>query len=173
MLAIHATQDLPLVTVNIKTPMCSAQGSQVSSRIGVFPILRAGLGLMEPFLDLLPQATVHHLGLYRESTTKLPVEYYTKLPRSCDLDIGYVVDPMVATAGTAIAAVAILKDWGLKQIVFVCILASQEGLEALKDAHPDITIVCGCVDTEPLSPEGYLIPGLGDAGDRLFNTASH
>lgn len=149
--------------------MGAYQGIRVKDHLGVFPILRAGLGMVEAVMELLPTARIHHLGLYREKSTLLPVEYYNKLPPTCSVDLGFVLDPMVATAGTAIATVNILKDWGLKRIKFMCVLASRDGLEALKTAHPDISIYCCQIDDE-LSDEGYVIPGLGDAGDRYNST---
>ncbi|KAI3658414.1 hypothetical protein MP638_007516 [Amoeboaphelidium occidentale] len=170
LLGTWATSDLDLrETKTLQSPMGPFKGLTINDRIGLFPILRAGLGMVDAFLTLLPTSRVHHLGLYREKTTLLPVEYYNKLPASCEVDMGIVLDPMVATAGTAIATVNILKDWGLKRIKFVCVLASREGLKAIQDAHPDISIYCAAVDDE-LNDEGYVIPGLGDAGDRQFNT---
>ncbi|KAJ3261478.1 hypothetical protein HK104_006813 [Borealophlyctis nickersoniae] len=118
---------------------------------------------------MLPTSTTHHLGLYREKSTLLPVEYFNKLPAQCSLTLGYILDPMIATAGTAIAAVNMLKDWGLKRIKFVAVVASREGLERLVEAHPDVDVYVARVDEE-LSEGGYIVPGLGDAGDRIYKT---
>ncbi|KAJ3124516.1 hypothetical protein HK100_011203 [Physocladia obscura] len=131
--------------------------------------MRAGLGLVEPLLTLIPSARVHHLGLYREHSTLLPVEYYNKLPAQCSVDIGFVVDPMVATGGTAVAAVNLLKEWGLKKIKFIAIIGSTVGVKVLSDAHPDIEIHIGVID-DAITDAGYIIPGCGDAGDRIFKT---
>lgn len=157
--------DLEVISKELHSPVGSFTGYQLKGSIGVFPILRAGQGMVDPFLSLIPNARVHHLGLYREKATLLPVEYYNKLPAVCSIDTGFVVDPMIATAGTAIAAVNILKDWGLKKIIFVCILASKHGLEILLQTHPDIEVYACAVD-DKLTDQGYIFPGLGDAGDR-------
>ncbi|KAI3646413.1 hypothetical protein MP228_009341 [Amoeboaphelidium protococcarum] len=170
-LAINATDDLDLMTTKqIMTPLdVQFDGVKVKDKIGIFPILRAGLGMVEAVTDLLPAARVHHLGLYREKSTLFPVEYYNKLPSECSVDLGIVLDPIIATSGTAISAVNILKDWGLKRIKLICLLASKEGLQALRDAHPDIIIYVAAID-EVLNDHGYVVPGMGDAGDRLFKT---
>jgi uracil phosphoribosyltransferase len=170
LLATQATSKLSLrVDKTIKTKRGEFQQLTLADKIAVFPIIRAGNGMTPSFLNLLPTAAVYHLGIFREKKSNLPVEYYNKLPHSCKYDIGFILDPMMATAGTAIAAVQILKDWGLKRIVFCSILGSVSGVEALREEHPDIEIVIGFVDQE-LSDDGYIFPGLGDAGDRLFNT---
>ena len=134
--------------------------------------MRAGLGMVSAVQDLVPKSRVHHLGLYREKQTLLPVEYYNKLPALCDTDLGIILDPMVATAGTAISTVTILKEWGLKRIKFICILASREGLQTLIKEHPDVQIYAAVIDDE-LNDAGYVLPGLGDAGDRIFMTDHH
>eukprot|EP00842_Homolaphlyctis_polyrhiza_P006464 jgi/Hompol1/6819/HPOL_001134-RA len=171
LLGTMATADLELAATArpMQSPVGEYTGLQIKDSIGVFPILRAGQGMVDGFLSLIPSAHVHHLGLYREKATLLPVEYYNKLPAACQISIGFIVDPMIATAGTAIAAVNILKDWGLRRIKLVSILASMPGLNALTAAHPDIEVYVAAVDTE-LNEHGYIIPGLGDAGDRLFKT---
>lgn len=170
LLGIAATEHCDLeATKTLESPIGSFQGVQLKDQVGIFPILRAGQGMVDSFLQLLPKAHVHHLGLYREKSTLLPVEYYNKLPADCKVTLGFVVDPMVATAGTAVAAVNMLKDWGLKRIAFVCILGSRDGIEALAAQHRDIDIYVACVD-ELLDDHGYIVPGLGDAGDRLFKT---
>ncbi|KAJ3321072.1 hypothetical protein HDV06_004630 [Boothiomyces sp. JEL0866] len=160
-LGITATERLDVVTTKqLHTPIGPYTGIKLKDEIGIFPIMRAGQGMIDSFLTLLPGA----------ATTLLPVEYYNKLPSECKLDVGFIVDPMIATAGTAVAAVNILKDWGLKRIVFCSLLVSKSGVEALQQAHPDIDIVVGHIDEE-LTDKGYIYPGLGDAGDRLFNTS--
>ncbi|KAJ3050904.1 hypothetical protein HK097_008115 [Rhizophlyctis rosea] len=170
LLAMRSTQGLEVTTTQtLESPISTYQGVKLKDRIAVFPILRAGQGLVDGFLQMLPTARVLHLGLYREKSTLLPVEYFNKLPSECTIDLGYVLDPMIATAGTAIAAVNILKDWGLKRIKFIAIVASREGIESLAKAHPDIDIYVVAVDNE-LSKVGYIVPGLGDAGDRLYKT---
>ncbi len=170
-LAVHATTDLPVHQSQIvaHSPIASYNPIVLSSNIGLFPILRAGIGMTDAMLNVLPEAVVHHIGIYREKSTFLPVEYYNKLPTNCQVDIGFVLDPMIATAGTAIAAVNILKDWGLKNIKFLAILTSASGLHALKTAHPDISIYVAAVDEE-LTAKKYIVPGFGDVGDRLFST---
>ncbi|KAJ2998846.1 hypothetical protein HDV02_003956 [Globomyces sp. JEL0801] len=174
LLGITATESLDLTTVKtLNSPIGKFTGVKIKDKVGVFPIMRAGNGMVDAFLNLVPAARVHHLGLFRDKVphqkTLLPVEYYNKLPAACQLDIGFVLDPLIATAGTAIAAVNMLKDWGLKRIVFCSLLVSKSGVEALREAHPDIQIVTGFID-EDLTDKGYIYPGVGDAGDRLFKT---
>ncbi|KAH9244558.1 uracil phosphoribosyltransferase [Batrachochytrium salamandrivorans] len=165
-----ATADMDLTTTKtLHSPLAPFTGVQLKDSVGVFPILRAGQGMVNAFLDLIPNARVHHLGLYRETSTLLPVEYYNKLPTVCSTSLGFVIDPMIATAGTAIAAVNILKEWGLPRIKFVSILASRSGVLALLTAHPDIEIYVAAID-DTMNDHGYIIPGVGDAGDRLFKT---
>ncbi|KAI8899309.1 uracil phosphoribosyltransferase-domain-containing protein [Globomyces pollinis-pini] len=169
-IGITATESLDLTTVKtLNSPIGKFTGVKIKDKVGVFPIMRAGNGMVDAFLNLVPAARVHHLGLFRDKKTLLPVEYYNKLPAACQLDIGFVLDPLIATAGTAIAAVNMLKDWGLKRIVFCSLLVSKSGVEALREAHPDIQIVTGFID-EDLTDKGYIYPGVGDAGDRLFKT---
>ncbi|KAI8848090.1 uracil phosphoribosyltransferase-domain-containing protein [Chytridium lagenaria] len=170
LLGVFATSDFDLIeTKELQTPVASFQGVKLKDKIGLFPIMRAGLGLVDPFLSLMPSARVHHLGLYREKSTLLPVEYYNKLPAQCALDVGIIIDPMIATGGTAVAAVNMLKDWGLKKIKFVAIIGSELGVRTLQEAHPDVEIIVGAID-EVLNDHGYIVPGCGDAGDRLFKT---
>ncbi|RKO88405.1 uracil phosphoribosyltransferase-domain-containing protein [Blyttiomyces helicus] len=164
LLAMRASQSL------LESPIAPYQGVKLRDEIALFPIMRAGDGLVDGMLTMVPSARVHHLGLYREKSTLLPVEYYNKLPAECTVDVGFVLDPMVATSGTAVAAVNILKDWGLKRIKFCAVIASRAGIEALTAAHPDIDIYVCAID-DVLDERGYIIPGLGDAGDRLFKTA--
>ncbi|KAJ3416237.1 hypothetical protein HDV05_002527 [Chytridiales sp. JEL 0842] len=170
LLGVQATADLDLIeTKTLESPISTYQGQTLKDRIAIFPIMRAGLGLVEPLLTLIPTARVHHLGLYREKSTLLPVEYYNKLPANCTVDLGIVVDPMIATGGTAVAAINLLKDWGLKKIKFVGLVGSTEGVETLRAAHPDVQIYVGVID-ETLNDRGYIVPGCGDAGDRLYKT---
>lgn len=170
-LGIKSTEDLELrFTKQLESPISPFQGVEIRSNIGLFPVLRAGSTLLDGMLELIPQAAVYHLGLFRDKGTLLPIEYYNKLPSTCNTDIGYVLDPMIATAGTAIAAVNMLKDWGLKNIRFLCIVASRQGLDHLIRTHPDIQVYVCAIEDE-LTENGYLIPGLGDAGDRSYNTA--
>ncbi|EGF82846.1 hypothetical protein BATDEDRAFT_9579 [Batrachochytrium dendrobatidis JAM81] len=166
LLGTLATSDSDLSTTKtLQSPVSPYMGVQLKDEMAIFPIMRAGQGMVNGFLELIPNARVHHLGLYREKSTLLPVEYYNKLPSVCKIDVGFLVDPMIATAGTAIAAVNILKDWGLKRIKLISIVASYPGLNALLKAHPDIEIYVASVDEE-IDSNGYIIPGLGDAGDR-------
>ncbi|KAJ3316642.1 hypothetical protein HDU76_001645 [Blyttiomyces sp. JEL0837] len=170
LLGVQATADLDLIeTKTLESPVGTFQGVKLKDKIALFPIMRAGLGLVDAFLSLLPAARVHHLGLYREKSTLLPVEYYNKLPAQCTVDVGIVLDPMIATGGTAVAAVNMLKDWGLQKIKFVALVGSSHGVETLRAAHPDVDIVVGAID-ETLNEFGYIIPGCGDAGDRLFKS---
>ena len=176
MLVIEATRDLPLVPVEVQTPLTITQGALSAETVGLVPILRAGLGMVEGTWKLLPQAEVWHLGLYRDERTLQPVEYYNKLPTDPTVQLCLVLDPMLATGGSAIAAVDVLKRWGVKRIKFVGMIASPEGIWALHRAHPDVDIYLAAVDerltdgSDPF-PSGYIWPGLGDAGDRQFGTA--
>jgi uracil phosphoribosyltransferase len=169
LLAYEATQDLALDDREVETPMAKAPGKSLRGRLGLVPILRAGLGMVEPVLELIPEAEVWHLGLYRDHVTLEPVEYYQKLPSGRPVDVGFVLDPMLATGGSILAAVAALKKWGAPTILVLSILAAPEGVEAVLTAHPDVRIHVCSVD-ERLNDVGYILPGLGDAGDRSFNT---
>lgn len=167
---VDASRQLDLLdTKELSSPLAPYRGCKLKSRIGLFPILRAGLGMVDACLSMIPTARIYHLGLYRDKSTLVPVEYYNKLPSKCDVEVGYVLDPMVATAGTAIATINILKDWGLTNIVLLCIMSSREGLIALKKVHPDVQIYVAAVDSQ-LTDSGYIIPGMGDSGDRQFKT---
>ncbi|GAB4121431.1 MAG: uracil phosphoribosyltransferase [Roseiflexaceae bacterium] len=168
-LVYEATADLPLVPWPITTPLASYQGHKIGVRIGLVPILRAGLGMVDPILDLVPTAHVWHLGLYRDHETLRPVTYYNKLPPEVDVDLCLVLDPMLATGGSAAAAVTVLKEWGAAKIKFVGLIAAPEGVRALQEAHPDVDIHLAAID-ERLNEIGYIVPGLGDAGDRQFGT---
>jgi len=168
-LGIAATKDLALQTITVETPIGTANGQQLKNSIAIVPVLRAGLGMAEPLFDLLPQAAVRHVGLYRDETSLLPVTYYQKLPETA-AEIALVVDPMLATGGTAIATVTMMKEWGVTDIRFLGILGAPEGLEALQQAHPEVPVFLAGLD-EKLNHLGYIVPGLGDAGDRQYNTA--
>jgi uracil phosphoribosyltransferase len=168
-LLYEATLDLPLKPVQIDTPLAPLTGQQIGVQLGLVPILRAGLGMVDPILDLIPNAHVWHLGLYRDHATLEPVTYYNKLPPAAQVDLCLVLDPMLATGGSAIAAVDILKQWGAEKIKFLGLIAAPEGVAALSAAHPDVPIHLAAVD-ERLNELGYIVPGLGDAGDRQFGT---
>ena len=166
----EATRDLKLTDIEIETPICRTTVKELSGKkLAVVPILRAGLGMVEGMLAMIPAAKVGHIGLYRDPETLKPVEYYCKLPAdSNELEV-FVVDPMLATGGSAVAAIQMLKDKGVKDIRFLCIIAAPEGVEAMKKAHPDVDIYIGALD-QHLNEHGYIVPGLGDAGDRIFGT---
>ena len=169
LLCYEATQDLALARATVNTPMGQASGWAASEVIGVVPILRAGLGLVDGIQELLPSVQVWHIGLYRDEATLRPVEYYNKLPAEPTVQLCLVLDPMLATGGSAIATVDILKRWGASRIKFVGILAAPEGVAALSSAHPDVDIHVAELD-ERLNDIGFIVPGLGDAGDRMFGT---
>ena len=170
LITYEATRDLELQDVEITTPICNTTVKELSGKkLAIIPILRAGLGMVDGMLSLIPSAKVGHIGLYRDPKTALPHEYYCKLPEDCDKRDVFVVDPMLATGGSAAAAIDMLKARGVKKIIFMCIIAAPEGLEALREAHPDIDIYIGAMD-EKLNEHKYIVPGLGDAGDRIFGT---
>lgn len=170
LICYEATRDLPLEEVEIKTPICSTKAKVLSGKkLAVVPILRAGLGMVDGVLALVPSARVGHIGLYRDPETLKPVEYYCKLPADIEEREVFVVDPMLATGGSAIDAIAQIKKRGPKHIKFLGIIAAPEGLEALSKAHPDVDIFVASLD-EKLNDHGYIVPGLGDAGDRIFGT---
>jgi uracil phosphoribosyltransferase len=169
LLAYEATQDLALNPKPVTTPMGEAQGHQLAEKIGLIPVLRAGLGMVEGIWEMMPSAEVWHIGLYRDERTLHPVSYYNKLPVDPTVGICLVLDPMLATGGTAVETINILKKWGAKRIKYVGIIAAPEGIKALNDAHPDIPIHLAVVDSH-LNEIGYIVPGLGDAGDRQFGT---
>ena len=166
----EATRDLKLTDIEIETPICRTTVKELSGKkLAVVPILRAGLGMVEGMLAMIPAAKVGHIGLYRDPETIKPVEYYCKLPADSNEREVFVVDPMLATGGSAVAAIQMLKDKGVKNIRFLCIIAAPEGVEAMKKAHPDVDIYIGALD-QHLNEHGYIVPGLGDAGDRIFGT---
>ncbi|HMQ33625.1 MAG TPA: uracil phosphoribosyltransferase [Chloroflexaceae bacterium] len=169
LLFYEATEDLGLAPMTVQTPLAPCEGYEVADRVGVIPILRAGLGMSEAIIDILPTVHVWHLGLYRDHETLQPVTYYNKLPKEPDIDLSIIVDPMLATGGSAVAAVDILKDWGASRIKFLGLIASPEGVQTLTQAHPDVAIHLAAIDSH-LDERGYIVPGLGDAGDRQFGT---
>ena len=170
LICYEATRDLKLDEVEIETPICAARVKELKGKkMAIVPILRAGLGMVDGMLTLIPAAKIGHIGLYRDPETLKPVEYYCKLPADCAEREVFVVDPMLATGGSSIAAIQMLKDKGCKNIHFMCIIAATEGVEAMKEAHPDVDMYIGALD-EKLNDHGYIVPGLGDAGDRIFGT---
>lgn len=169
LLAYEATADLALSPTEVTTPMGEAAGFHLQEKIGLVPILRAGLGMVDGIWEMMPSSEVWHIGLYRDEDTLQPVEYYNKLPVIPTVQVCLVLDPMLATGGSAVATVSILKDWGARRIKFVGILAAPEGVHALTTAHPDVAIHLAAVD-QRLNDIGYIVPGLGDAGDRQFGT---
>jgi uracil phosphoribosyltransferase len=169
LLTYEATSDLVLHQVNISTPLAVANGNMLSEKIGLVPILRAGLGMVEGVWNLMPSAEVWHIGLYRDEISLKPVSYYNKLPVEPTVSVCLILDPMLATGGSAVAAVDILKRWKVKKIKFVGILASPQGIDNLQNHHPDVPIHIAGID-ETLNDRGYILPGLGDAGDRQFGT---
>lgn len=169
LLCYEATQDLHLRPTTVHTPMGRAQGSEADEVIGLVPVLRAGLGLVDGIQELLPSVQVWHIGLYRDEQTLRPVQYYNKLPDEPTVQVCLVLDPMLATGGSSIATVDILKRWGARRIKFLGILAAPEGVAALSAAHPDVPIHVAELD-ERLNDIGFIVPGLGDAGDRMFGT---
>ncbi|MBQ9970376.1 MAG: uracil phosphoribosyltransferase [Oscillospiraceae bacterium] len=170
LMCYEATRDLPLKQVEVETPMCVTKSKVISGRkLALVPILRAGIGMVDGILNLLPAAKVGHIGLYRDHDTHEPVEYYCKLPVDVAEREVIVLDPMLATGGSAIDAITKIKENGVKQIKFMCIIAAPEGVEALIAAHPDVQVYCGALDGH-LNEDKYIIPGLGDAGDRIFGT---
>ena len=166
----EATRELELEEVEVETPICKTTVQEIKGKkLAVVPILRAGLGMVEGMLTMIPAAKVGHIGLYRDPETLAPVEYYCKLPAdSAEREI-FVVDPMLATGGSALAAVELLKKHGCKKLHFLCIIAAPEGVKAFTEAHPDVDLYIGALD-EHLNDHGYIVPGLGDAGDRIFGT---
>lgn len=173
LLAYEATKDLGLQDITVQTPLETTRGQILAKRIGLVPILRAGLGMVEPILNLIPDAEVWHLGFYRDEKTLRPVEYYKKLPPERAVDVALVVDPMLATGGSAVAAVQAVKSWGAKHVKLISIIAAPEGVRAMQSAHPDTQIYTCAIDSH-LDENGFIVPGLGDAGDRTFNArAAH
>jgi uracil phosphoribosyltransferase len=169
LLAYEATADLAVTARELETPLAKMTGSELQEKIGLVPILRAGLGLVEGFWELMPSAEVWHIGLYRDEHTLRPVQYYNKLPTEPTVSVCLILDPMLATGGSATATAEILKNWGVKKIKYVGLIAAPEGIKAMQTAHPDIDIHIGAID-DHLNERAYIVPGLGDAGDRQFGT---
>ncbi|MFT3984634.1 MAG: uracil phosphoribosyltransferase [Lachnospiraceae bacterium] len=170
LICYEATRQLPLSEVEVETPICKTTVKELKGKkMAIVPILRAGLGMVDGMLTMIPAAKVGHIGLYRDPATLKPVEYYCKLPADCAEREVFVVDPMLATGGSSVAAIQMLKDRGCKNIHFMCIIAAPEGVKAMQEAHPDVDIYIGALD-EKLNDHGYIVPGLGDAGDRIFGT---
>jgi len=170
LMAYEITRSIPLETVTVKTPVARTESKIISGRmLGLIPILRAGLGMVDGVLKLIPAAKVGHIGLYRDPETLQPVEYYTKLPTDVTERELIVIDPMLATGGSAIAAISVLKKLNCNQIKLMCLIAAPEGIKALQGAHPDVDLYVAAID-DHLNDHGYIVPGLGDAGDRLFGT---
>jgi len=169
LLAYEATQDLQVISVDVQTPLAIARGYHLMDKIGLVPILRSGLGMVEGVWELMPSAEVWHIGLYRDERTLKPVSYYNRLPVAPTVSLCLILDPMLATGGSAVATVDILKNWGVTNIKFVGLIAAPEGIATLHNAHPDVPIHIAAID-DHLNEHGYILPGLGDAGDRQFGT---
>lgn len=169
LMGYEITRDLPLEDIDVETPVAMMKGKQISGRkIGIVPVLRAGLGMVQGLLDLMPTAKVGHIGLYREPKTLKPVEYYCKLPDVKNRDF-IIVDPMLATGGSASAAISLLKEKGIQHIKLMCLVAAPQGVKKVNTDHPDVKIFVAALD-DTLNEHGYIVPGLGDAGDRIFGT---
>jgi uracil phosphoribosyltransferase len=171
LLGYEALEDARLRPLDVRTPLEVMPGEELADRIGLIPILRAGLGMVDAMLELMPTAQVWHLGLFRDERTLRPVEYYNKLPDSATVDLCLILDPMLATGGSATAAIEVLKRWGAVRIKLVNLIAAPEGVEAVLAAHPDVEIFTASLDRQ-LNDRGYIMPGLGDAGDRQFGTGN-
>jgi len=169
LLAYEATADLVTVLRPLETPLTSMKGAELKEKIGLVPILRAGLGMVDGIWELMPTAEVWHIGLFRDEKTLKPVQYYNKLPVEPTVSVCLILDPMLATGGSAIATADIVKRWGVKKIKFVGLIGAPEGISALQKAHPDVPIYLAAID-DHLNEHGYIVPGLGDAGDRQFGT---
>lgn len=170
LLAYEATADLQTIPRDVETPLAKMTGMDLKEKIGLVPILRAGLGMVEGIWELMPSAEVWHIGLYRDERTLKPVEYYNKLPTEPTVSVCLILDPMLATGGSATATVSVLKRWGAKKIKFVGLIGAPEGISRLQTDHPEVDIFLAAID-ERLNEKGYILPGLGDAGDRQFGTA--
>lgn len=169
LLAYEATADLATVARPVETPLASLNGVELKEKIGLVPILRAGLGMVEGFWELMPTAEVWHIGLYRDERTLKPVQYYNKLPVEPTVSVCLILDPMLATGGSATATADVLKRWGVKKIKFVGLIGAPEGIKLMQEHHPDVPIYLAAID-DHLNEKGYIVPGLGDAGDRQFGT---
>jgi uracil phosphoribosyltransferase len=169
LLGYEALADARVQPLTINTPIEEMEAAELSDRIGLVPILRAGLGMVDAMLELMPTAQVWHLGLFRDERTLRPVEYYNKLPDSASVDLCLILDPMLATGGSATAAIEVLKRWGAVRVKLINLIAAPEGVRTVAEAHPEVEIHCGALDRQ-LNEKGYIMPGLGDAGDRQFGT---
>jgi len=169
LLGYEATLDLKTKPVKVMTPLAETDGQELEQRVGLVPILRAGLGMVEGIWELMPSAEVWHIGLYRDERTLEPVQYYNKLPIEPTVSVCLILDPMLATGGSAVATVDILKNWGVQRIKFVGVIGAPEGIQALHEKHPEVPIHLAAID-ERLNEHAYILPGLGDAGDRQFGT---
>ena len=169
LMGYEATRDLKMVEAPVKTPLTETMGKYIERQVALVPILRAGLGMVDALMSIIPAAKVGHVGLYRDHETLEPKEYYCKLPPDIEKRQVIVLDPMLATGGSAAAAIDFIKQRGAKRIKLMCIIGAPEGVEAIKAAHPDVEVFIGTID-EKLNEKGYIVPGLGDAGDRLFGT---
>jgi len=169
LLAYEATADLTLRDKPVTTPLAPTTGKELAETIGLIPVLRAGLGMVEGFWEMMPTAEVWHIGLYRDHKTFEPIRYYSKLPVAPTVQVCVILDPMLATGGTAVEAVRMLKNWGARKIKYVGLIGAPEGIQRLQDAHPDVDIYLAAVD-DHLDERAYIVPGLGDAGDRQFGT---
>ena len=170
LLAYEATADLTLTPVDVQTPLARMNGFELKEKVGLVPILRSGLGMVEGVWEVIPNAEVWHIGLYRDEKTLKPVQYYNKLPLEPRIAICLILDPMLATGGSAVATVDLLQKWGVKKVKFVGLIGAPEGLKFFQEHHPDVPIYLAAID-DHLNEKGYIVPGLGDAGDRQFGTA--
>jgi uracil phosphoribosyltransferase len=171
LLAYEATKDLRAESVTVQTPLARAEGRRLTQRIGLVPILRAGLGMVDPVLELIPTAEVWHLGLYRDEETAKPVKYYAKLPAERPVDVALVLDPMLATGGSVVAVLAMLRDWGVPHVKLLSLIAAEEGVKLVEAEFPESQIYVCQIDPD-LNDRKFIVPGLGDAGDRIFNTVN-
>jgi uracil phosphoribosyltransferase len=169
LLAYEATKDLEVDQTRVQTPLATTAGQKLRQRIGLIPILRAGLGMVDPVLNLIPGSEVWHLGVYRDEATATPVEYYKRFQQTSPVDVALVLDPMLATGGSAVAALATLKEWGVPQVKVLAVIAAREGIDEVFAQFPNTQIYVCAIDPE-LNAKKYIVPGLGDAGDRIFNT---
>jgi uracil phosphoribosyltransferase len=172
LLAYEATKDLRIETVSVQTPLTRTEGQRLSQRIGLIPILRAGLAMVDPVLELIPSAEVWHLGLYRDEETAKPVKYYAKLPPERPVDVALILDPMLATGGSAVDALTTLRDWGVPHVKLLSLIAAEEGVKFVESSFPDSQIYVCHIDPH-LNDRKFIVPGLGDAGDRIFNTVNN
>ncbi|MBL8824244.1 MAG: uracil phosphoribosyltransferase [Planctomycetia bacterium] len=170
LLFFEAAEKLQVEPMNVSTPLSETSGLRLKQRIGLIPILRAGLGMVDSILEYIPEAQVWHLGLYRNEETLEPVTYYNKLPATPRIDLAIVLDPMLATGGSSITSLSILKRWGARELWYIGLIAAPEGVKRMQAAHPDVPLYLGALDSH-LNYQGYIVPGLGDAGDRQFATA--